>query len=141
MRLLDMGIEPYLVADSLTGIIAQRLVRLLCPYCKQPYTATPAEKEQLGIHSEDEITLYQSVGCIKCNNVGYHGRTGIYEMMNVTPRLRMAISRKSMSEQITRIAQEEGMKTLHQRAVEIVLEGITTLEEIRRLAIETEYEI
>lgn len=141
MRLLDMGIEPYLVADSLTGIIAQRLVRVLCPYCKQPYTATPAEKEQLGIHSEDEVTLYKQVGCIKCNNVGYHGRTGIYEMMNVSGRLRMAISRKSMSEQITRIAQEEGMKTLHQRAVEIVLEGITALEEIRRLAIETEYEI
>lgn len=141
MRLLDMGIEPYLVADSLTGIIAQRLVRVLCPYCKQPYTATPAEKEQLGIHSEDEVTLYKPVGCIKCNNVGYHGRTGIYEMMNVSGRLRMAISRKSMSEQITRIAQEEGMKTLHQRAVEIVLEGITALEEIRRLAIETEYEI
>lgn len=141
MRLLDMGIESYLLADSLTGIIAQRLVRVLCPYCKLPHRATDLEKEQLGISLEEEITIYEPVGCIKCNHVGYHGRTGIYEMMNITPKLRMAINRNMMSDQITRIAQEEEMKTLHQRAVQIVMDGVTSLAEIRRLAIETDEDL
>lgn len=138
MRLIDMGVEPYLVADSLTGIIAQRLVRVLCSYCKKPHIANSFEKEQLGIRTDNDIQIYEPCGCMKCNNVGYHGRIGIYEMMNLSPRLRLAINHKMLSEDINRIAQEEGMKTLHQRAVEIVLEGTTSLEEIRRLSIEAD---
>lgn len=138
MRLIDMGIESYLVADSLTGVIAQRLVRVLCPHCKKPHIATAAEKAELGYEGEDELTIYEPGGCIKCGNLGYKGRVGIYEMMIISSRMRVAISRKAMSEELNHIAQEEGMKTLHQRAIETVLAGTTSLEEIRRLAIETE---
>lgn len=138
MRLIDMGVEPYLVADSVTGIIAQRLVRVLCPYCKKAHLATAIEKEQMGITDREDVMIYEPAGCMKCNNVGYWGRTGIYEMMMISPRLRSAITRKQMSDQINQIAQEEGMKTLYQRAAEIVMEGVTSLEEIRRIAIETD---
>lgn len=138
LRMIDMGVEPYLVADSMTGVIAQRLVRVLCPHCKKPHVADIQEKLELGIKDEREVTIYEPCGCMKCNNIGYRGRIGIYEMMNLTPRLRIAINRKAMSEEINQIAIQEGMKTLHQRAVEVVMEGITSLEEIRRLAIETD---
>lgn len=137
-RLIDMGVEPYLVADSVTGIIAQRLVRKLCPHCKRLREATVPEKEQLGVNPKERLEIYEPVGCTKCNRIGYYGRVGIYEMMNISPRIRIAINSRMMTDKINKIACSEGMKTLHQRAIEVVKEGITSLDEIRRLAIETD---
>lgn len=134
-RLIDMGIEPYLLADALTGVIAQRLVRKLCPNCKRKHLANEYEKMKLG-YKKDTLYIYESVGCMKCNNTGYSGRTGIYEIMPITPRLRYAITEHSLSETINIIAIEEGMKTLRQRANELVLEGITSFDEMQRLSID-----
>ena len=136
MRLVDMGIEPYLLADALTGVIAQRLVRCLCNYCKKEYVATEDEKELLGV--TEEIHLYQPCGCLKCNNTGYIGRIGLYEIMPINRKLKYSITHHALSEEMNDIAMEDGMKTLYQRAREVVLSGLTSIEEIKRLAIETE---
>lgn len=135
-RLADMGVEPYLIADSTVGVIAQRLVRKLCPLCKKPRAATELESELLGVELEQEVTIYEPghSGCIHCNNTGFYGRIGVYEIMPITLRLREAISKKSSAEQIKNIALSEGMKTLRMNAAEYVLEGITTIEEMKKIS-------
>lgn len=97
VRLVDMGIQPYLVSTSIAGIIAQRLVRKICPKCRQAYEATSYEKQVLGVDEDKPLTLYKGKGCGYCNNTGYSGRTGVYEVMEVTRKLKEAItSNKTM---------------------------------------------
>jgi type IV pilus assembly protein PilB len=135
-RLEDMGIESYLLADSLVGIIAQRLVRRLCPSCKKAHIATPEEKQVMSIDDDGELTIYEPVGCEKCDNTGYTGRIGIYEILTVTPLIRNMINRHESVDDIQKAAQTEGMHTLRQSASKLVVEGVTSYKEMLRTTFE-----
>lgn len=133
-RLENMGIEPYLIADSIIGVIAQRLVRRLCPDCKRQRRATQEEKEFMGCNPAEDTLIYEPCGCPKCDHTGYKGRIGVYEIMQMTPKLKTIISRKEGADAIRTQALQEGMHTLHMSAVEYVLEGITSYNEMVKVS-------
>ena len=133
-RLMDMGIESYLLADSLVGVIAQRLVRKLCPSCKTAKLATKHEKYLLGKTDEEQLTIYEPVGCPLCAETGYYGRIGVYEIMEITTELKRIIASKGNSGEIQSTAISEGMRTLHTSAAEYVLDGTTSLSEMIRIS-------
>lgn len=137
-RLVDMGVEPYLIADSTVGVIAQRLVRKLCPKCKVRRAATPLERDLLGVPREKEQLIYEAnpEGCNHCNNTGFYGRIGVYEIMPISQELKEAISRKAGAEEIKHIALKEGMHTLRMSATKYVLDGTTNLEEMKKISFE-----
>lgn len=135
-RLEDMGIESYLLADSLVGIIAQRLVRRLCPNCKKEHYATEDEKKVMNIDENGDILIYEATGCEKCDNTGYTGRIGIYEILTVTQNIKKLISRRATADEVARAAQTEGMHTLRQSATKLVLEGTTSYKEMLRTTFE-----
>ena len=135
-RLEDMGIESYLLADSLVGIIAQRLVRRLCPNCKKEHYATEEEKKVMNIDANGDILIYEAAGCEKCDNTGYTGRIGIYEILTVTQNIKKLISRRATADEVARAAQTEGMHTLRQSATKLVLEGTTSYKEMLRTTFE-----
>ncbi|NCB51799.1 MAG: type II secretion system protein GspE [Clostridia bacterium] len=135
-RLLDMGIESFLLADSLVGVIAQRLVRRLCTACRRQRPATEDEKIILGIPLDKEALIYESVGCSLCGETGYYGRIGVYEIMEISPKLRHVISTRGSTELIKETALSEGMHTLHISAAEYVLDGITTISEMVKISFE-----
>jgi general secretion pathway protein E/type IV pilus assembly protein PilB len=129
-RLVDMGVEPYLVASSLEAVLAQRLVRVLCKHCKQPDQSptTQVLKKQLGIPTG--TTLYRSVGCRECRNTGFYGRHAIFEWMDSDNEIRQLILKNSSSDQIRDAAQRAGMRTLAEDGWRLVRLGITTVEEV-----------
>lgn len=133
-RLADMGVEPYLIADSVVGIIAQRLVRRLCPECKEEYEALPEEKEMLGFAEYHPLKLYKPCGCDRCDGTGYKGRIGVYEIMEVTPAVKRAIAHEADAEEIKDVALKDGMKTLRMRASEYAMQGITSMSEAIRVS-------
>lgn len=133
-RLADMGVEPYLIADSTVGVIAQRLVRRLCPECKKPRKAVRLEKEVLMVPPEEELTIYEPAGCHQCNHTGFLGRIGVYEIMPVTPRLREVISKKGSAAKIREMALSEGMKTLRMSASRYVVDGTTCMAEMIKVS-------
>ena len=135
-RLIDMGIESYLIADSVVGVIAQRLVRRLCPKCKKARLATEKEKQLLHVDPEADITVYDKVGCPHCADTGYRGRIGVYEIMEITPELKRVISRMDGTEAIKKQALAQGMHTLRMSAAEYVLDGTTTVSEMLRVSFE-----
>ena len=137
-RLTDMGIESYLLADSLVGVIAQRLVRRLCPKCKQAREATENEKRILDRPKDECVTIYDPVGCAYCGNTGYYRRTGVYEIMEVTPALKRLISKQASSAEIQSLAIKEGMHTLHTAAALYVLDGTTSIAEMLRITFDFE---
>lgn len=136
-RLADMGVEPYLIADSLVGIIAQRLVRRLCE-CKKPRLATAEEKEELAVDPSEDIVLYEPCGCKMCDNTGYKGRIGIYEIMTITPKIKSMIARGKSADEIKEQAIEEGMSTLKASAAKYVLDGTTSMSEMVKVTYEVE---
>ena len=129
-RLVDMGVEPYLVASSLEAVLAQRLVRVLCKHCQQPdhSPTTKALKVQLGIPAG--TILYRSVGCRECRNTGFHGRHGIFEWMDSDNEIRQLILKSASSDQIRDAARKAGMRTLAEDGWRLVRLGITTVEEV-----------
>lgn len=129
-RLMDMGIEPYLVATSVAGVIAQRLVRTICPNCKQAYEATNYEKKVLTGNVDESLTLYRGTGCGYCNETGYIGRRAVHEIMEITRAHRDAINETRDSNVYKDIAVANGMTTLGDECRRLVLEGITTLEQM-----------
>lgn len=133
-RLADMGIESYLIADSVVGVIAQRLVRRLCPACKRPRLATPDELELLNKQPDEAVQVYEPCGCPECDNMGYKGRIGVYEIMEMTPKLRHIISKEGGAEAIKEQAVKEGMHTLRMSAGEYVLDGITSMSEMIKVS-------
>ena len=139
-RLEDMGVENYLVADSVVGVIAQRLVRRVCPACSVEREADEYEKELLGKSGQPGPLMIRYPShrsdCLTCNGSGYHGRQGVYEVMPVTPRLKKAISKGETADVIEKIALEEGMVTLRGGIIDYVLKGITTMEELKRITFE-----
>ena len=135
-RLEDMGIESYLLADSLIGIIAQRLVRRLCPNCKKEHMLTDEEKDLMEIPKYKEVKVYEPCGCEACERTGYKGRIGIYEIMTVTPKLKSMIARNVAADELKEAAMTEGMHTLRQSAARKVLEGVTSVNEMIRTTFE-----
>ena len=132
-RLVDMGLQSYLLSSSLIGVLAQRLVRVLCPECREPKLADPAEAAFLGLKSES--TIYQAVGCDACHGTGYQGRTGIYELITVDNELRQLIHENS-SEQLLRHALMNENSTIRDDGRRKVLAGITTVQEVLRVTLE-----
>ena len=136
-RLLDMGVESYLIADSVVGVIAQRLVRKLCQHCKKGRDATDEEKRILGIPVYKPFTIYDPCGCPMCGDTGFYGRTGVYEIMQVTPELKRLITAKANTEELKNAALKDGMNTLRMSAAQYVIEGITTITEMLKVSAET----
>jgi len=136
IRLLDMDVEPFLVASSVLGVIAQRLVRVICPQCKDDYLLAPdaVERNFLGVGPEKEIVLYRGLGCSYCNNTGYRRRMAIHEIMPVTSKIREAINRKASSDEISSIAIQQGMVTMRQDGIQKALAGLTDIGEVMRVA-------
>ncbi len=133
-RMTDMGVEPYLLSEALAGIIAQRLVRRLCPDCKRRKEANDNEKQMLGYPADKPLQIYEACGCVKCNDTGYIGRIGVYEILQASGRIRDAIRKKLPTNMIEEIAVAEGMKPLKRRAVGLVLDGTTSVEELLRFS-------
>lgn len=137
-RLMDMGVESYLLADSVFGVIAQRLVRRLCPDCKKSKMADEREKIQLGISQDENRMIYEPCGCEKCGHTGYAGRIGVYEILRITPQVKNAIHQGASTDEIRDVAMSEGMRTLQMSAAKLVLQGVTSMNEMLRIAFENE---
>ncbi len=133
-RLADMGIEPYLIADSTVGIIAQRLVRRLCNSCKVGTTPDADERELLGLKADEPVKIYKPCGCSLCDNTGYKGRIGVYEIMEVTHDLKRIIAKGGTADEIKDCALSEGMSTLRMSATRYVLDGITSVSEMKKVS-------
>lgn len=133
-RLIDMGIEPFLASSSVRAILAQRLVRVLCPQCKAPYAPDDVAVAEWGLDPQDvEGPLYQAVGCDACLQTGYKGRNGIFEFLQVSEDIQSLMLRSSESNQIRRAAIDNGMRTLRQDGLRKVLTGETTIDEVLRV--------
>ena len=139
-RLLDMGLEEYLLTSTVNGILAQRLIRKLCPSCKKGAIAAPEIVKELRLQRfapESEIVLYQPIGCSACSNTGYRGRLAIIEFLPMTDPIRKLIMAHEEAGTIQKLAITEGMQTLYENGLVKVIEGITTLEEVMRVTSET----
>ena len=133
-RLLDMGVESYLIADSVVGIIAQRLVRKLCTHCKKPVEATEDDKRVLGVDPNEPLTIYEPCGCPMCSDTGFYGRTAVFEIMEMTQELKHLVTIKANSNEIKECALKNGMHTLRMSAAQCVVEGITTMKELYKVS-------
>ena len=132
-RLSDMGMDSFLITSSLVGVVSQRLVRKICPLCKTPYEASIGEKKALNYELDKKLTLYKGQGCDKCNNTGYKGRLGIYEMIEITKPIRDLIDKGAKEEEILELAGNLGMKNMREDAAIKVISGQTTVEEMIRV--------
>ncbi len=137
-RIIDMGIEPYVAGDALVGVIAQRLVRRLCTACRIPRLAEDDEKKVLGVEDpDDDVVIYEPDGCPLCNDTGYSGRIGVYEMMPVSKDLQAVIARGATADVIEKQALKEGMSTLKMSCARHVLKGITSISEMKKIVYTT----
>jgi general secretion pathway protein E len=139
-RLLDMGVEDYLLTSTINGILAQRLVRVLCSSCSEPYVAPRELIDELQLHryaESDPITLHRPHGCAQCNGTGYHGRTTILEMLVISDPIRQLVLRGADANEIQVAAMQAGMRTMYQNGLGKVLAGTTSLEEVMRVTRET----
>jgi type IV pilus assembly protein PilB len=133
-RLIEMGIEPFLCASSVIGVLAQRLTRVICPNCKESYVPPIESVRRFGLsaYTDSEITFYRGRGCDHCKMTGYKGRLGIFELLVITDRIRGLILQRSSTAEIKQCAIEEGMKTMPDDGLRKVLDGLTTIEECLR---------
>jgi type IV pilus assembly protein PilB len=140
VRLRDMGIEPFLITSSLIGVLAQRLVRVICSKCKEEYVPPADALKRLGVEAERHsgVHLFRGRGCDACRKTGYKGRIGVFELMVVSERLRELVVSGAPTEQLRNAAIEEGMRSLKHDAVQKVLEGVTTFEEMLRVVFVSE---
>lgn len=128
-RLVDIGVEPWLIADAVRGIISQRLVRRICPHCRTSYEATVEEKQMLGLPEDKPYTVYRGAGCPKCFHTGYRGRIGVFEIMVMNRKLRRLIADSMDREGIRQALSESGFVSLPDNCRRLVLDGVTTIEE------------
>lgn len=135
-RLIDMGVEPFLVASSLLGVVAQRLVRVLCPDCKQKYTPALGSPEELFLSASslENRALYRPVGCSTCNGSGYRGRMAIHEVMPINSVIRESLTHNPSASELMKLALQEGMVTMSQDGIQKALTGFTSLDEVMRVA-------
>lgn len=132
-RLADMGIEPYLLASSILGVVAQRLVRRICPECKIEYSPSREEIEELGCVSYAGLKLYKGMGCSACFGTGYKGRLALYELMLVTPKIKSQVLKSQDAEELRKAAVSQGMRSLFENGIDRTLEGQTTSAEVLRV--------
>jgi len=132
-RLLDLGVEPYLIASSLSAVVAQRLVRVLCPECKAPYVPEPEFLEKIGVRSKQPIQLFKSVGCEHCQGTGYYGRIGIFEVLELNDAIKDLVRTNPSLQLITQEARKLGMKRLQEDGLAKVLKGYTSVKELVRV--------
>ena len=135
MRLLDMDIEPFLIRSAVVGLVAQRLVRKLCPMCKEEYSPPAEIKDMLrkAVNVTGDITLAMPKGCNHCLNTGYSGRTAIYEMIPMNEEIRHLILKSPSEARINEVATKYGRKSLRQSGIYKALEKLTTLEEVMHI--------
>ena len=135
-RLIHLGVEPHLLGASVTGVLARRLVRKLCPHCRDPYEATGPERRQLErlVPATGSVTLYRAKGCDRCRQVGYAGRIGVHELLVIDDSLRDRLSQGISLSDLRTLATASGMKPLRADALEKARSGLTTLEEVFRVA-------
>lgn len=132
-RLIDMGVEPFLVASSVNAVLGQRLVRRVCTKCRESYEASALELQELGVKNvKGPITLYKSVGCVACSQTGFSGRINMHELLIVDDQIRSLVMKNSDSATIRKAAQEKGMLTMREDGARKVLAGITTVQELSR---------
>jgi general secretion pathway protein E/type IV pilus assembly protein PilB len=137
MRLCDMGVEPFLVSSTVEGVLAQRLVRKLCPECRRPYHPAIEELPEdfpIDARLDPDLILYKPVGCEKCRGNGYRGRLGIYELLVANEETRQLATQKVSSQVIKQAAMKAGMQTLRADGWQKVLDGITTVDEVLRVS-------
>jgi type IV pilus assembly protein PilB len=140
-RLIDMGVEPFLISSSIICVLAQRLGRVICPSCKEPYHASKESlirygfpvPDEMGADTHGDLTLFKGAGCDKCRNSGYKGRTGVHELMVMSDDIRDRILEKAPSHVLRQLAVSNGMKTLQVDAVSKIVMGITTVDEVLRV--------
>jgi general secretion pathway protein E len=144
---MDMGVDDYLLTSTINGILAQRLVRLLCPHCRQPYEALPELVEEMRLRRFVEtgsegngITLYKAVGCELCGGTGYRGRAAIMEFLTMTDTLRRLVLKLADATVLQAEAQQEGMDTMYEDGLRKAVAGVTTLEEVLRVTTQQEQE-
>ena len=132
---MDIGVEPFLISSSVLAVFAQRLVRVLCTECKQPYSPKTVYLQSIGLRPERFAgqPVFKAVGCEKCFQTGYRGRLGIFEIMVMSEELKTLIIQTYDSNRIKALATQEKMVTLREDGIEKVLEGVTTLEEVLRV--------
>jgi type IV pilus assembly protein PilB len=130
-----MGVEPYNFVSALNCVLAQRLVRMICTHCKTPVRYSDAELESFGLSPKEwrDVPFYDGPGCIECGGTGYHGRTAIHELLDLSDRIRELILEKRPSSEIRKAAHEEGMKFLRDSALARVKAGVTTMKEINKV--------
>ena len=135
-RLVDLGIAPFFIAFTLIGVVSQRLVRLNCPRCSKPYTPLPEILEKAGLKPEkaSKANFLKGTGCAYCDQTGYYGRTGVFEILEMDDRLRSVITVGGTSSQLRKTAREVGLKTLKENALQLALQGRTTVEEVLRVS-------
>jgi general secretion pathway protein E len=132
-RLVEMGIEPFLAASSIVGILAQRLVRTICPHCREAYRPEASILQQIGLNPAEEHTFYRGRGCDKCMNIGYRGRSGIYELLGMSEAIRAQLLANIDAASIRQTAIQQGMVPLRQAGLDKARQGVTTLEEVIRV--------
>jgi type IV pilus assembly protein PilB len=126
-----MGVEAYMVATSLIGIVAQRLTKTLCPNCKRKIMSTDVDNELMGI--DHSIEIYEAVGCPTCNGTGYKGRTAIHEILLSTPEMAQLITRGAKADEIEVLAKQQGCKLLRDNVTQLIMEGKTSMDELIRV--------
>jgi type II secretory ATPase GspE/PulE/Tfp pilus assembly ATPase PilB-like protein len=136
--LRDIGVEPYLIASTLAGVMAQRLLRLLCPQCKQPYEPPLRAMQNLfpKQNIKESVKLYRPKGCNHCQGTGYWGRKGIYELLILQEAIRSQIHENASGEMIKQTAIGNGLRTLRDSGLDLVYQGLTTVEEVFRHTVE-----
>jgi type II secretory ATPase GspE/PulE/Tfp pilus assembly ATPase PilB-like protein len=132
-RLLDIGILPDIMAGNIIGIVAQRLVRVLCKECKYPYTPGESERKLMGIDASQNITLYRAAGCDACDHQGYNGRMAIMELLKMDHDLDDLVSHRSSTRQIRDVALAKGFRPLAMDGIRRILQGVTSLAEVSRV--------
>lgn len=128
-RLVDIGVEPYMISSALRGVVSQRLVRKICPHCRKAYTPTEEEKRMVGIAENEDVTFYKGEGCQECGRTGYRGRRGVFEILTLDAALRREVANNASSEELTKTALENGFVTMKDNCRSLVLEGVTTVAE------------
>jgi type IV pilus assembly protein PilB len=134
-RFLNMGVEPYNFVSSLNCVLAQRLIRMLCPYCKRQYHPSAEELMESGLQPDPDgaLVLFMNVGCDACNHTGYRGRTAIHELLDLSDNIREMIVERRPGSEVRRAAEAEGLTSLRDSALKKVFSGVSTLHEINRV--------
>jgi type IV pilus assembly protein PilB len=132
-RLIEMGIEPFLIASAIDCVVAQRLARTLCTHCKKRTILPAAIVQDHGFHTSFDIEAYEPVGCTRCAGTGYKGRVGLYEVMTISEEIRGLTLERAASEQIGLVAAREGMRRLREDGLDKVKSGVTSIAEVSRV--------